>query len=65
MRVVENDFNKEIPPQVREVKKHHQGAQAKKVPIGGQRNDVPMVTTELSNSYIREAFLALVRAVTT
>ena len=57
-RVEENEIQEEIPPQVEEVE---QGAQGDQVPIVGGSYDLP----ELCNRDIREALLALARAMTT
>ena len=51
-RVEDNEVQKEIPPQVEEVK------QGDQVPIVGGGNDVSVVPPELSDRDIREALLA-------
>ena len=63
--VEENDVHEEIPPQVEEVERIPQGAQSDQVPIMSQGNNVPVVPLELSSCDIREALLALTRAMTT
>ena len=40
------------------------GGRYAQVPIGGQGNEVSVVPTEMTNGEIREAFLALARAMT-
>ncbi|TMX05787.1 hypothetical protein EJD97_024853 [Solanum chilense] len=64
-RVEENEVQEEIPPQVEEVEIIPQSAQSDQVPIVEGGNDVPVVPLELTNREIREALLALARAVTT
>ena len=61
-------MNEEIPPQVELVyqgDQSSQGSQDVEVPIGGEGNDVPMVPLKRTNGEIREALLALDRAMTT
>ncbi|TMX04592.1 hypothetical protein EJD97_007021 [Solanum chilense] len=60
-RVEENEVQEEIPPQVQKVEQVLQGDQDDQVPIVGGGDDVP----KLHNTDIREAFLALTRAITT
>ena len=61
----ENDVHEEIPPQVKQVEKAPHGDQDDQVLIVEGGNDVLVVPPKLSNNEIREAFLALVQAVTT
>ena len=66
-RLEKGRVNEEIPPQVEEVQpvlQGDQGARGVQVPIGGQGNEVSVVPTEMTNGEIREAFLALARAMT-
>ena len=51
--------NEEIPPRVEQV------LQCAQVPIGGKRNEVPLVPPYFTNGEIREALLALARTMTT
>ena len=55
-------MNEEIPPQVPQVAQGTQGTQVSIVEGG---NDISVVPPKLSNSDIREALLALARAMTT
>ena len=74
-RLEEERMNKEIPPQVEQVDKvppHVQGVKGSQVPPQGNHipnveggNEVSVVHPDLTNKEIREAFLALDRAITT
>ena len=64
-RVVENDVNEEIPPQVEKVLQGAQDVEDDQVPIVGGGNEVPVVPPEMTNGEIRGALLILSRALTT
>ena len=68
-KVEENDVHEEISPKVQQVSQGSLGFQSppksEQVPIAEGGNDVPVKPSELSNSDIREALLALSRIVTT
>ena len=64
-RLDEQRVDEEILPQVEEVEQVRQGAQGDQVPIGGQGNEVPVVPPDITNGDIRDALLAISRALTT
>ena len=71
-RRLENErMNKEVPPQVQKVPQFGQGVQGAQAPPQGDLvpnveggNGVPVVSLDLTNQEIREAFVALAQAVT-
>ena len=58
-------MHEKIPPQVVKVMQDAQGSQGDQIPIVEGGNDFLMVSPEVSNRDIREAFVDLARAVTT